>query len=388
MEFFAILIPIILSVVFIFVVKFRDGFPCSFNLKSSATISGIIVGIFLLIITVMSCVMKGENEHDVEYLSYYYTKIRHTDRWNEYIHRTCTRQVKVGEDKDGNPIYEEEEYDCSYVEEHPERWIATTNVGDEIYMNETEFNDIKSLWNVPMVFVDMHRNYHTIDGDAQDYIWNKNKNTIKTHTISHMYQNKIIGSETAFKYRDVSKDEARELGLYDYPQIKDEEQNPIIGNTKSVTKDDIRRMQYINAYYGATKQFRTFLLIFSNSSASIVDDQRCYWQGGNKNEFVTCVGVNGKTNEIEWVQCFSWLDDITMEVECRNYLMRDSILDIGHYCDWVEKNMRLWKRKEFKDFDYIDIALNSGQMISIYITMLILSTIVFGILFYMSFKEV
>lgn len=388
MEFFAILIPIILSVVFIFVVKFRDGFPCSFNLKSSATISGIIVGIFLLIITVMSCVMKGENEHDVEYLSYYYTKIRHTDRWNEYIHRTCTRQVKVGEDKDGNPIYEEEEYDCSYVEEHPERWIATTNVGDEIYMNETEFNDIKSLWNVPMVFVDMHRNYHTIDGDAQDYIWNKNKNTIKTHTISHTYQNKIIGSETAFKYRDVSKDEARELGLYDYPQIKDEEQNPIIGHTKSVTKGDIRRMQYINAYYGATKQFRTFLLIFSNSSASIVDDQRCYWQGGNKNEFVTCVGVNGKTNEIEWVQCFSWLDDITMEVECRNYLMRDSILDIGHYCDWVEKNMRLWKRKEFKDFDYIDIALNSGQMISIYITMLILSTIVFGILFYMSFKEV
>ena len=56
--------------------------------------------------------------NDTEYLGYYITKASYYEPWNEYIHRTCTREVYDGRDSDGNPKYRTEHYDCSYVEYH------------------------------------------------------------------------------------------------------------------------------------------------------------------------------------------------------------------------------------------------------------------------------
>ena len=330
----------------------------------------------------MSFSMKSCNSTDTEYLSYYYTKLRHTDKWNEYIHRTCTRRVKTGETKDGEPIYEEEEYDCSYVEEHPERWIAYDNDNSEIYLNEDEWKKIRDKWNVRSVFVDMHRDYYTLDGDAQDYYWDKRKETIETYTQTHRYHNYIANSQSQFKLRDISSSEAKELGLYDYPKIENDEQNPIIGYSKFITTKDIKELQYINAIYGKSRQFRTYVLIYPDKSPSIVEDQRCYWQGGNKNEFIICVGVDSRTNELKWVNGFTWMDDETMLLKCRDEMSQEKYFSIMGYSQWLQKNMKLWKRKEFKDFQYIeeDAELTSGQLLGILITVIILNLILFIIL--------
>lgn len=375
MEYTSLFIPIIFTIVFLLFLIKKHGNVITYN-KTSVVVGSLIpTFVSLFIVCIMSLCMKSCGNTDTEYLSYYVTKIRHTDKWNEYIHRTCTRRVRTGTDKNGNAIYRTETYDCSYVDTHPERWVIYLNDGSKVYVHKNEFEEIKKLWNVPMVFVDMHRHYYTIDGDAQDYVWDKNRNTIKTRTIPHQYKNKIIKSQSSFKFRDITDEEAQELGLYNYPKIIDGEQNPIVGYSKFITDGDVKKLQYINSMYGKDKQFRTYLLIYPNGSASIVDDQRCYWQGGNKNEFITCVGIDSLSNEIQWVSCFSWLDDITMEVECRSHLLKDSVLSVASYSEWIENNLTLWKRKEFKDFEYIDEYLTAEQVNTIFITILIVNLI-------------
>lgn len=382
MEYYFILIPILLTVLLAIVcraVKGNKFFDTKYKEEGMSTVMffSIPTLVTLLLIAVMSCTMKSCNSSDTEYLSYYYTKLRHTDKWNEYIHRTCTRRVKTGETPDGKAIYKEEEYDCSYVDEHPERWIAYDNDGSEIYLNEDEWTRIKNKWKVPSIFVDMHRHYYTIDGDAQDYVWDKRKETIETYTQTHSYRNYIANSQSQFKLRDISHNEAKELGLYDYPDINGNEQNPIVGYTKYITKHDVKEIQYLNAIYGKSRQFRTFVLIYADKSPAIVEDQRCYWQGGNKNEFIICVGIDGKTNELKWLNGFTWMEDETMLLRCRDEMIQKSKFLIKDYSQWIQKNIKLWKRKEFKDFEYIedDAALSDGQMMGILITVIIVNLI-------------
>lgn len=384
MEYYFILIPILLTILYIVTIRITKG-KRYFDQKCKERGIGISLTLsfptlFTLgFIAMMSSTMKSCNSSDIEYLSYYYTKLRHTDEWNEYHHRTCTKRVKTGETRDGEPIYTEEEYDCSYVEKHPERWIAYDNDSSEIYLNEVEWTKIRDKWNVPSVFVDMHRHYYTIDGDAQDYTWNRKKETIETYSCSNRYRNYIANSQSQFKLRDISKSEAKELGLYDYPDIENNEQNPIIGYTKFISNADVKELQYINAVYGKSKQFRTFVLIYPDKSPSIVEDQRCYWQGGNKNEFVVCVGVDSKTNELKWVNGFTWMDDETMLLRCRDEMAQRPSFIVKEYSQWLQNNIKLWKRKEFKDFRYIedDATLSVGQMTTILVIVIVMNLIMF-----------
>ena len=73
-------------------------------------------------------IMVLSRTSDTEYYGGYITKIRHYDDWDEWVERTCTRMVAVGRDEDGNTIYEEEEYDCSYRQYHAEYWTYNTNL--------------------------------------------------------------------------------------------------------------------------------------------------------------------------------------------------------------------------------------------------------------------
>jgi len=383
MEYYLILIPILLTVILIAicrVVKGKEFFDQKYKEDGAATAMFLSIPTLftLMLIAFLSFSMKSCNSTDTEYLSYYYTKLRHTDKWNEYIHQTCTRRVKTGETQDGEPIYKEEEYDCSYVDEHPERWIAYDNDNSEIYLNEDEWMRIKNKWKVPSIFVDMHRDYYTLDGDAQDYVWDKKKETIETYSQTHQYHNYIANSQSQFKFRDISRDEAKELGLYDYPKIENNEQNPIIGYIKFIKNSDIKELQYLNAIYGKSKQFRTFVLIYADKSPSIVEDQRCYWQGGNKNEFIICIGIDSKTNELKWVNGFTWMDDETMLLRCRDEMSQKKQFLIKDYSQWIQKNIKLWKRKEFKDFEYIeeDVSLTDGQMMEIMVTVIIVNILI------------
>ena len=323
-----------------------------------------------IVVAAMSCIMRNSNFQDTEYLSYYYTKIRHTDEWDEWIERTCTETVRVGEDSDGNPIYEEREYDCSYREYHPERWYKYDNRGNETYIGKEEYEELRALWNTPMRFIDMHRDFYTIDGDAQEYDWCGEWEHCKTYTTTHSYENRILGSQSAFRFREVTDEEAKELGLYKYP---DTSQPPILGH-KAAGRIN-QRFRYLNAYYGMTKQIHVFVLIYPHQKgASIVEEQRAYWQGGNKNEFVVCLGIDPSW-KIHWASCFSWQDDITFDAKCKQWLLGQKKMNLDALALWIEGHLGLWKRKPFADFSYIQSYLSEDQISTILWTAVILSIV-------------
>lgn len=294
-----------------------------------------------------------------EYYGGYITKIIHYDDWDEWIVKTCTRQVFAGTDSKGRAKYRTETYDCSYREYYPDYWVMKDNNGSEIYISQHEFDSIKASWGTPEVFLDMHRDYMTIDGDAQYHEWNNEKETIRTVSTAHSYRNKVKNSLSVFNFREISKKEAEKLGLFDYPKIKNYDQNPILG-LRGCTENDIREISYLNGVYGKDKQFRMYLMFFYNKDLQVSIDQQSYWVGGNKNEFNVCIGLDSLTNKIQWVNAFSWMDKPTLEVNVESYFNSRDTVDIKEFSEYINRLIpSQWERKEFKDFEYLKSELNS-----------------------------
>lgn len=311
------------------------------------------------------------NSTAVEYYGGYITKITHYDDWDEWITKTCTRSVYCGRDSKGHAKYRTETYDCSYREYYPDYWTMTDNDGSEIYISQSEFDSIKKVWGTPEIFLDMHRDYMNIDGDAQYHEWDNNKKSIRTVTTEHQYKNKVKNSLSVFNFRKITKDEAKEIGLYDYPKIKKYDQNPIIG-LKNCSDSDIREISYLNGIYGKEKEFRMYLMFFYNKDLQVSFDQQSYWAGGNKNEFNVCIGIDSVTNKVQWVNAFSWMDKPTLEVNVESYFNSKDTVNIKDFAEYVNRLIpSQWQRKEFKDFEYLKSELSSTTYTVIIVLLLL-----------------
>lgn len=313
----------------------------------------------LLLFLLIRLIMVSVNTSDTEYLGDYITKIRHYDEWDEWVHRTCTRTYKVGN------TTRTETYDCSYRRYHPERWTYFNSQGCEypIYFKE-DFELIRKKFKSPMTFVDMKRRYYRIDGDAQDYYWDKQEKNAYTVTEPNSYKNKIQNSKSVFGFEDISKKDAKLLGLYDYPIIEHNDQLPVLSDSIIIDKNTIDAVKFINGMYGAKYQFRLYMLLFKDRDMDISELQRSYWVGGNKNELVVCLGVD-ESQKVQWCNAFSWCDTPTLEVKTESYFAEQDSLDILDYTKFVRTMLENneWERKEFSDFDYIRAELSSGEEI-------------------------
>ena len=326
----------------------------------------------ILFTLLLKSVFIASLEYDTEYLGGYITKITHYDEWDEWIHKTCTRQVPCGRDSKGHTIYRTETYDCSYRDYHPECWTYTDNYNREEYFYNKSYFDaaMKELGHPKMVFRDMHRHYYRIDGDAQDYFYDGTVQHIRPLVWSETYRNKILASHSIFKFEDIDDEEADSLGLFRYPEVNDNDQAVILGFKAG--KKVHKQYKYINSVYGSKKQFRIYVLVFRDKPLEISEKQKSYWQGGNKNEFVLCLGYNTKKGTIDWCNPFSWCDKPELEVATKRYFRDHPKMDLSEYPQWLENHLHLWKRKEFKDFDYIENELTKGQSIALLIIILIL----------------
>lgn len=191
-----------------------------------------------------------------------------------------------------------------------------------------------------------------------------------SYTLSseHDYKNKVKASRSIFKFDDIDYQQARKLGLFEYPDIVLYDQNPVLG--LKIPKNQEKAMRWLNGYYGERKQFRVFVLFFTNKPEEIVEKQRSYWQGGNKNELVVCVGID-KNKNVKWCNAFSWCDSPVVGVKSRDWFMSNPV-NLEKYAEYigpiVEKE---WHRKNFEDFDYLTIELTDGQYWAIIVLLLI-----------------
>ena len=342
----------------------------------------IVIVPTLLLTLIISTVMIHSRTQATEYFGDYVTEAHDYEFWDEWITETCSRTVD-----DGNGKSHSESYDCSHRDDHPEHWTQVLSNGKEQEISKDEYYKLLKSWNARKIFVDMNRDFYNNDGNMYNIKWDNNIYSSKTITTEHSYTNKINSSYSIFGFSKISKKVAKEDGLYDYPNLYSNndgsngmfssgsgtnDQSPFLGYKP--TLKELKSWQYINGYYGQKNQIRVFLMFYYNKSRSIVKEQQSYWLGGNKNELVLCFGLDSISKNIQWVDAFSWSDKPTFEVNFRSYYNGKTKLNLEELANWTESNIpKYWQRKQFKDFEYIDVDLSSAQQIWLFIIILIVS---------------
>jgi hypothetical protein len=361
MEIIVYLLPFITALFLLFV----------FNKKMVWWEYAVLIVPTILIILVVRLIMVSCNTSDTEYLGSYITKVTYYEPWDEMVLRTKTRTVS-----DGKGGTKTESYTVWEREYHSERYSYIDNNSVwEHYISKKEYDAIIERLHSPAVFRDMHRSYHRIDGDAYDTYWDNSVSHLYDITVTNLYKNKIKAdqSNTIFRYIDISKEEASLLGLYEYPAIKWMNQNPIIGYDAS--DEEIQKIKYINAIYGKEYQFRTYILIYENAEMEISELQKSYWQNGNKNEFIVCLGV--QKDSVIWCNSFSWCDAPKLEVLTRDYFIKNPKINLNDYGTFLESKIPTeWERKQFQDFEYIRIGLSNLQSVILLIICIIINIVI------------
>lgn len=218
------------------------------------TLTSIIVTeIFLVVL------MYNIND-DTEYYGSVITSAQYTEYYETYKIRTCSRQVACGEDchtdSKGNTTcttrYCTEYYDCSYCDENNPSWSLKDNLGNSYSISQEYYDSLKRLWNNEQ-FKDLNRNInysHDCGKDGDAYVTNFDHNIYHSicRTIQHTYTNPTLTSNSAFKYKDWTKEEVKNAGLYDYPKYNNDQDN-IIGYK---VNDSIKtKFKHLNGYIGS-----------------------------------------------------------------------------------------------------------------------------------------
>ena len=353
MEILIFLIPIVTAGILAF--KFRE--------KTALWEYAVVLVPSLLLFFALKYSFVYISSLDKEYLSDLVSKITYYEDWDETVMVTHTRTVSCGNGKTRTETYvvPERRY-------HPKRYVYETVTGETNDVSEDEYKLICYKLNMPAVFKDMHRSYRSKDGDAYVTSWNRTRENSYPVTWTHLYQNKVKASSySIFKYGNMSEEEIKENKLFDYPEIKNNDQNPILGF--NATDTDIDAVRYLNGYRGPKNQIHVFILCFNNPSLEVAEMQKAYWQGGNKNEFVVCLGV--KNNTVIWCNPFSWSDEPMLEVKTRDYFIKYPDINFKDYAEWLDTQIdKNWHRKEFNDFNYLSIELSIGWYIAILIIIL------------------
>ena len=301
----------------------------------------------LLLIIGSKCAIETVQVRSEEYWGSIVKETHYYEPWNEYIHRTCTR--KVGKTT--------QTYDCSYVQYHPAQYDVTTTSGEYIGINEAEYLKLKSKFGNSS-FVDMHRRYHTKDGDMYKSLWDGSKEKSVPATTIHSYENRVKAADASvFHFKKVTEKHVKDFDLQQYPPITNYfDMDAIIGddNIPDVVSAN-KKLKYLNGKLGPTKEVRMFIVVFKNQPIDASFYQESYWEGINMNEIVVCIGIND-LREVQWARVISWTHNEGLKIDIRRIVEGQDKLNL---CELVDKSYPLIEngfiRRDFHEFDYLTV---------------------------------
>lgn len=300
---------------------------------------------------------------DIEFLSGYVVTAKHFRPWTE-------RQVYYVTVSDGKGKTRQEQR-VRFVH-HPDEWAWELNTGHTSSISESMFDELVYRWGGETHYFPTHHPNCVSGGGGDAIDWDQVTSHIETETYENRYTNPLDHSNSIFRYKEISAEEARELGLYDYPKVRNMKQRPIVG-LNIATDADQRAFQLLNAMNGSRHQVHFFVLLFDAAKGlTIGEDQRAYWHGGNKNEFTICLGIEQKAetgeNILKWCNAFSWMDEPVMELAIEGWAreQQDKPLDLQAFCQWLQEHLDLWKRKEWKDFAYLSNPMRPWQLCTLF----------------------
>lgn len=300
---------------------------------------------------------------DTEFWGGYVVNAEYYEDWNE---RVPCRHSKYETDAKGNSVYvgTEHAYDVDY---HSAYWQVINSNGEIIPITSSKFQQLTQIFG-NKTFVDLRRNYHTNDGDMYVTTWNNDKETLQPTVTRHFYINKIQNSTSILNYPKV---DAKSENLFEYPY----KSNPFdISSVRPAHKyPGTRDIDVLNALYGASRQIRIWVLVYTDQPLETAHLQEAYWKQGNKNELVICIGIN-KTHDVQWSHVFSWTDREDLKINIRDYVNSQDKLDLKALASFLEPEIKTnWERKEFAEFDYITIQIPASIYILTFVVVTLLS---------------
>lgn len=358
MIYYAILIPIFIS--FLGWVLYKRQVTW-WELLLAPTIS------FLLIV-ISYYSMKSYTLTDVEYNGHLIVDAAYYEPYDTWVKKTCSYTTCSGSGKSRSCTTHY--YDCSYCDHIEARYVMADVEGNTIEISRDKYLALKQQWHSTPQFLELNRdiNYHGDcgkDGDAYTIKWDGKRSSSETHTTTHEFTNILKCNHSAFNYPEVKPELAKKAGLFDYPEIGTYEyQKSVLGlhNTK-LTK----YLDYLNGAYGTKYKLRIYTLFFKDKPLSTSFLQEAYFDGGNQNEIIVCIGLD-KANKITWVRPFSFCDNKLVLVDIRDDLMEaKTINEEVFYTTYMNAIKKSWHFKSFKDFNYLSFEPTEGQLWFVYV---------------------
>jgi hypothetical protein len=347
----------------------------------------VVFGIPILTIAISKITVEKSATYDREFWNSYLTCAEYIEPWSTWDDETCYREVceetcsGSGEDRTCTQTCHTESYDCSHCDRYSATWSATDNLGRTYSISQYLFEDLCKRWN-RRVFVDMNRNIdHHFgcgqDGDAYQTVFDNVFEHTQSVCVVHSYENRVQASHSVFKFQPVEADDVKKLELHGYNYNYDIfNYNPIMGISDHAAS---KRLSWWNAKLGAMKKVHMLILVFTDKAREAGELQEAYWCGGNKNEFVLCIGIDSK-RMVQWTKVFSWSesDRLKLDVERTIYMMfSDSggkALNLSAVVDTMANMVKVgFVKKSFKDFSYLSVEPSGKAVLITFIITIIVT---------------
>lgn len=317
----------------------------------------VIPPIFLSIMFGLICKFGTETAltRDYEYHGGWAVKVENQKAWTEWYTVTVTDYCTKNGKREVCGSHTETRY-----RHHPETWDLKDSNGYEISIDNMHYNELKNLWKNEVEEVGHSRDWHHSSGDGRFYYsnWNHADETFVPVTTGHSYTNKVQASKKSlFHFVEVKKNEVKEYGLIELPEIYSYYKMQYISGNGPKYTEASTKLEKLNAALGRKKQVQMRIIVFNNQPIEAALKQEAYWQGGNKNEFIVCVGVD-KNYNVKWSHVISWTPVELLKIKVRDYSRSIGKLDLEKIVDYMGEEIdKSFERKHFKDFDYLQIEI-------------------------------
>ncbi len=320
----------------------RNPWPALFLIPVSAL--WILVGTRL---------MDRAAANDTEYHGGWVVSSEWLEAWTEKVTYTTT-------DSKGNT-----QTHTTYVY-HPDEYYVNDSNGYAISVSREKYVSLKRKFGNERAAFVLHLNQSSW-GDGGRFLsdWPQTESTWTACISAHSWENRPGNSHSLYNFAKV---DPKVYGLFDYPDIEDyTDQRSLLG------VDDVeaeRKLNRFNCDFGATRQVRLFVLIFSGKPIQAGIDQQAHWKNGNKNECVVCVGVND--GRIGWVHPFGWGNERLL-VDLREDIAQQKEFSpakvVAKATELVGKG---FKRHEFTQYAYIRVDIPAWYAIIVVVPFILI----------------